>query len=280
MDDIIEYRLLNSPPDVVYEIFKRHYKWQYSSILGKDIDSLEEYDYANLSFDKAEEKLLELDHPLVNLALAEYGSNTNVVNVLFQKPFSKAIRYAALKNSHYISSKTNIWLPDDRDKFLDHFLNDLSIEEKIILFQNRGLHNWIVDELYQQNGIFNDIESSEWFTLIYCTSKNPSIDYYIDSAGSSAWKLLEKLPATDEWAEVLFKLLKNIRPPHGLPYKHFLKKWVDVKDSNVDESYFLPLRALFIDNCYPDVDYIDYKNSCDKALRCFYYERFICRSLK
>lgn len=291
MYEVVRYRLLNSAPEVVYDILKKHYKyecWRYSYFDDTEDQESEEIipdEYYNFNLDNIELELYQLSMPLINLALAQYGSNIEVLNSLFYDEKVNVYRKACLNNFHFVYQKTDLNTNDKAQNELEKFLSELDEAELWVLIQNAGLHCIVLKRLYSRTRYFESLTQSDWEMLIYISSKNPSISQILTrftnvegghefSCIDEAWKLLDTVSVKSSMASALYHILKKSRVPANAPYEKWMKKWVSnqregLKDYDEDKEYFLPLRVLIAKGskieCRPYSD--------DLAVRCAYYTK-------
>ncbi len=299
MEKMARYRLLNSSPEVVYDLLKRHYEYScrsrrwHNDMTDVASMNLSLYEYEGVNLNETEAELFKISNPLINLALAQYGSNEGVLDVLYNSNDSEIFRLACVKNSLYINNKlSNPHNIGGKEKY-NIFMKSLSYKELIYLIENPALPKLALINLYSKTDIFEALTEDEWHWLIQQSTQNPSIDSYLNGLSFSihedeqadlnilAWMLLDNDHVTQKWVVTLVRLLKNSSPPEGLPYSIWLKKWRSSDPS--EERKFLDLRILFVQKAYDYVfPYNDemgnlkkLSSSNDLALRCAYYNTFI-----
>lgn len=309
MDEILKYRLLNSAPEAVYDVLRTHYEYlSWTRGYIEDIDNhlqkkFIQYEYQNIYFDNLELELLHLSIPLINLALAQFGSNKKVLNTLFYDKKIDAYRKACLSNFNFVDDTWSIFFTKED---LEAALNDLeklicSLDnfETTMLLENPGLSSLIIKKLYSRKGFFANLSQSDWERLIKVSSKNYSISRVVSShrmlsdrsCYKEAWELLNTVRVDPDMASALYLILKDTDVPYNSPCEMWLKKWVshqsiEDKEAQIesevftgskhideDNHYFLPLRVLIVRSSR-----IEY-NPHDKAVRCADYTNFICENL-
>jgi hypothetical protein len=279
--EVFSYKLFNSSPESIYEELAKYY--QSSSEGGV---------YHNLwiddeNFEEIESKLLHKNHPLINLALAQFSPNGDVLYSLY-KEGSEAIKFACLNNKFV----NRLLATFNRNN--DSLYKKISDDEWEVLLNNKNISDKVLVDLFERSKDFADFDEEKWRLLISYSSKNQRLstsyeennkfldgyaDYQYNLVFEKGWQLLEKVPTTTEWAHVLSALTFKMLPTHGEKnVKSLLDRWKDVEESkNKDLSSFGFLR-INIARLIPSYSKLfkDLKNSEDLALRTAYYGRFEC----
>jgi hypothetical protein len=182
--------------------------------------------------EQAEQALRGRNDPLIDLALARYGRNINIVSELFHaaNPGS-AIRMACLSNQAIDDTWNPLFLqfplglmngePDQMAVWLQSASNN----ELHALFQNTSLSDTFLCDLLNRSGSWNLIDDDKLCGFVSMLRRNsrlrtPRQSSFIDgwtehkynSVFDAAWKLAETAPTTEEWANALGPLYEVILP--------------------------------------------------------------------
>ena len=171
--------------------------------------------------DALEQALLGLNHPLIDLALAQYGRSIDVLKSLFHRG-QLALRVAVLANQAVARWAYN-WPVDlfenatgreDKD-LIKAYLADASDEELCALFQNPKLNDRFLYDFLGGNELWIAL-SEEKKTLIVglalCRNERMRArddfndDYLYNPVFHAAWELAKTVPVTRQWAGALNNL--------------------------------------------------------------------------
>jgi hypothetical protein len=176
--------------------------------------------------DELEQALLGLNHPLIDLALAQYGRSIDVLKSLFHRR-QLALRVAVLSNQctfNWLSGLITQLFDNDSTQ-LRAYLTSASGEEIRALFQNPELDYSLLSDFLNVGGFGNwrnvwDAldERKQQIAVIALKGHEklkppPPFEIEGGSFYEAAWKLAEKVPVTVEWAAALTVLHESL-PPH------------------------------------------------------------------
>ncbi len=268
-------RLLLSSPETVYQYLNEH--------KGTDIVN-------HLS-----EVLLTRSDELINLAIAQFSENKNVLEKLFQETSDEAIRCAILGNPKF---PWVFWgLSDDQLK-LSEILETGTDAEVDALVTNSSLTGHLLADIFSHKGWASSLDDDRWFLCSIHALFNPNLhsEYKLlapigyshgweesqhDTAIQAAWNLLLNAPLTSKWAANLSNIFSRqmLRHPYGVDedfFKNVFTLWVseseDLKDSFKD-------FRMWIASCAPS-DLKGLHNWMaqheDQAIRIGHYYSFRC----
>lgn len=229
-DLILEDRLLLSDPEFVWNWLEKA-----NSTTGYNYSFFDQYDA------EIELSLSNRGHPLVSLALAQFGTNTTVLSQMWAQAGKsaekhtghiRALRLAILSNQN-IEKTLTLGGPVlisiiGTDNFLS-FLNQASDEELQALGQNPRLA--FLENLYKKSGTFESLTDDRWRYIIIATIGNTRLleeydsdddtdgfsEYLHNAVFSAVYTLPSIVPVTKEWAKTLAWLLERTLP--DLPSK-------------------------------------------------------------
>jgi hypothetical protein len=216
--------------------------------------------------DKAIEALLvERNDPLINLGLACYGSNEEVLVALYkhglEKPTDAADeRYRRGLRIGCLSNRSARGLIDPEE--IQRIVAAGDDAEAEALICNPSVSDRLLEELYERTGAFATLADERWSTLIYLSRRNERLVTNEDSdAGPdlghyrihhAIFKLLEIAPVDKHWLHVLYALLdqldfQQVAHPLARPetIKTALSRWAQLGDRGYEgkpvEGYFTAL---------------------------------------
>ena len=300
---LVEAELMNSTPEHVHAWLSRRGEVQKWSDWGEK---------------ELEEALLTRKSDLINLALARYGTSGTVVGKLFAavrrdtdggthslgssdhavSEMTQVLRIAALSNRILNSGEIpwilfgeapNIVEPDmllTRD-----FVTSARSDEVLALFQNPTIHGDFLESLYKRERPFERLGQKRWQELIEASIGNPRLREEYSGSGwdgwaayrhgcvfDAAWKLAEKVPTTEGWANILARLLKGTSEHHLSEDEVavMIQRWrvsPRAKSYNLDVFAVLRMRLLQGRIGYmSDSEIRELKSHEDVAMRCAFYQ--------
>jgi hypothetical protein len=263
-----EARLLVSRPEDVFGELKRY-------AAQMRIDRFSAAD------EQLEKSLAERADPLIDLGLACFGSDKEIVGALYRKGltpaetpvdarYRKGLRIACLSNQ---SVPIVHFLARIFEKFPDlvigseetrRVLSDADQDEAETLICNPHVSDSLLQALYERSDLFSQFNEERWRSLVVMSRKNSRlVTRHDDESGpdlghrdvqKAIFKLLETAPATSAWLYSLYYLLDSLDPQYVTsPGKldDVLERWesVTVNDykGNPAEGHFThaPLRDEF-----------------------------------
>jgi len=287
---IAEEELLASSPERVYEWFNR-------------LSNEKDYDHYSLRLDEIlENKLLDRNDSLIDLAIARYGFYDDSVKRVFEKGLdvgSKALILSCLSNRSIGSRRYSFdhipnCLFDDQEKMYAwlRVANNLEIST---LFENETINDSIIESFLECGEVWNALDEDKQIAAFDGLYKNKRMsqeyDGYMDGLSEYlhnrmfglAWSLVDKVPVDLRYASRLVRLYEVIVDKrYDFDSVNKAKRWM-VKEEETDRkkiqlSYFEQLR-FHIYKC--DVnekingkDTDDLLKNEDIAYRCCIYQRF------
>jgi hypothetical protein len=184
--------------------------------------------YLHMSDNEALERaLLERNETLINLALARFASESDVLQALLAGAAcdSKAVRLAALMNE-VAGSRVFGGMPDAlvASRTIEPFISGLDLEEIKALFSNRTLSHGFLIEFFEQKGPWQALDDERRRIAIDALTNNPRMSAKYDGAMDGyaeyrhnevfekAWERSGKIPVTVEWAGYLCWLYEKLSP--------------------------------------------------------------------
>ena len=203
---------------------------------------------------KLQENLLARNNPLIDLALAQYTTEKEILTALYKKscvqpkdsPNEKyllGLKIACLSNecSHHG------WdIPKGIEEVFgigefERLVTKGSEEEIAALFSNPSFFS-ILEALYKNEGIFSSLADDQRRLLVAYSKENPKLalcqdsenypdmNYY--SVHKAILSMLASAPITHDWADTLFKLLLALDPEKIFsldePITSIISRWSDL----------------------------------------------------
>lgn len=183
--------------------------------------------------DKYEVSLVTRNERLINLGLATFGRNQEVLKALYRHGLEPAQDRsdASYKEGLRVGCLSNQTVPEDN--FILHFPDDIIGPEETrrvlreskgsevtALLQNPKVSDKLLEELYQRKGAFAEMPDERWLHLIYMSASNarlmtqhnsddmPDMGHY--SIHKAIFQLLETAPLKYEWLRALYNLLDRL----------------------------------------------------------------------
>jgi hypothetical protein len=294
---IREARLLVSRPEDVFEELKR-YAEQIKSGTFSAVD------------EQLEKSLAGRTDPLIDLGLARFGSDKDIVGELYEKAlapaktafearYRKGLRIACLSNQsvpiHHAIEFPVIGRDETR-----RVLAEADEDEVEALICNPYGNDNLLRALFERGEPFSEFDEERWRRVILYSCKNSRLvnendneyapDLQHGNIHKALFNLLRIAPATSAWITPLYALLENLDPKFCIwtdKIDDVLERWksvsVDDYKGRPREGYFTaaPLRDEF--RCLIAALYGEglrekegivihgFANASDVALRCAYY---------
>ena len=277
---VVKYFFENSSPNRLFEFLSSEKLKQLRSHSVEHVNQLEEL-------------FQDIDQPLVNLGLACYGGNMDVVRNLFHNA-PHEVRLAILaRRDLFLSQKPHSGSVLNQYQAEAVLLNG-SLQEQQAILQNPHFSSILFHHIYAKTGNFSSISDERLKHLIRssignikfqiasfseATDKNKASDSDVDfrAALRSAWALSLTVPVDDSWAIVLMGLYESLIRIEN-PFDDIgkaIERWrgpaQNAEHSDAYESIRMNLADLI------DIDSQKGKNlkeSDDIALRQSFYKRF------
>jgi hypothetical protein len=229
--------------------------------------------------------LLKRNHPLIDLGLAQYGSNPMVLRRLYMKG-GTGIKCAILSSQHLYD---NIFVGTSAIP-LKGVVQTGHRSELAALASNPHLPDEFYEEILSRTGDFEGLKDEDYMFVIGWLGGNKRlstpysneyfdgwVEYCYEKVFNIAWGLAAKVPTTQNWAYVLNELLRNTHTPHKLEnLDHVIHRWRIDREIKEDDRYYNPgysfdLRSRLADLLEANEEL---RQSHDMALRNSFYRRF------
>ena len=252
---IREARLIVARPEQVLVELEKYGDELKKSVFGGDED--------------LEKSLLARGEPLIDLGLARYAGDKEVVAALYQKSLAvpaghlqeryvRGLRIACLSNEvvkHLFSR-----FPQDvlgKEEFA-RLITEGDGEDLAALFANRNLADEVLEDLYKNEGLFAPLPDERRRHLVLLSIDNPRLITKEDSdAGpdlgyrgihKAIITMLESAATTEGWLDTLRQLLDRLDPGDlgspDEPITSILEQWAQVpvpEDGTFKDGYYTPL---------------------------------------
>lgn len=297
---ILEARLLASSPEAVFEELKKlSAKIRAQPLWTGD--------------DKYEVRLIDRNDRLINLGLATYGTNKEVLKALYKHglepaqdeadaSYKEGLRIGFLSNATITVAHFLVHFPDQiigPEETL-RVVNEASDNEVAAFIQNPKISDKLLEWLYERKGPFADTPEERWQRLIYMSASNARLVTNHDSPDGpdmghyrihkSIFGLLETAPVNYRWLRVLYHLLDKSDFQHAHTAEridHVLARWAQLpisKEDSLGEGYFTMLNIRDEFRCliaalhgrgFAEKKMVLHgdRNADDVALRCAYYAK-------
>ena len=228
-------RLLLSSPETVFQYFEKHQDGEIPYQLA--------------------EVLLTRNDELINLGLARFTKNKEVLEKLFKESSDEAIRCAALSNPIFFHL---VIFGCTEKKHLVNILEKGTQAEVHALVTNESLKGNSLANIFSREGWASHLDDDRWFLCSILALNNPNLqseyksfspvgygegwqEYEHDKAIKAAWNLLLYAPLTKKWAnglsyEFSSKKITNIKAMDEKYYKEVLARWVSEK-KDLEEDF-------------------------------------------
>lgn len=278
---LLEARLLISRPGEVFNELQKH---------GSQADSSWSFDAWDQTLERS---LLARNEALIDLALARYARDKDIVRELYEKAcsttnapneaYKKGLRVACLSN-HIVWVSDIKGFPQDviGTEATWKVLSEAADyhDEASALLENPQIDSKLLNALYRREEPFASLPENHWTYLIRISLRNPSI------GEQAIFRVLEVAPSDQRWREMLVPLLERLHPTFAAPpesLRQVLERWSSDNSGEDDD------RTLF----YNDHNYLslpdkfrcviaalyggdkailkDGRTSDDAAMRCAFY---------
>lgn len=256
-------RLLASSPQAVFEDLRSYAETRGRlSLFGDD--------------NELELALAQRSEPLIDLALAQFGTSKAVLAPLLEEGLATA------SSPHDVLRRRGLRVACYANRHLDPFrshglLNELvpehtkvriltngDLDEMAVLLRNPAVGDDALADLYRKTGPFAELTDERWCRLVELAADNPRIvadeddehgpDWGFRDIQKALFELVTTAPVTDKWCRVLHRTLARIHPPAvaiSVPINETLEKWAafeatDYRGSPVEGIYTgLPFAEEF-----------------------------------
>jgi hypothetical protein len=231
-------RLLASSPEAVFEEMRataHTRRSRLSTALDEDLETA----------------LRDRAAPLIDLALAQFGTSRSVVGPLLAAGLAKASS-SRVGADHRRGLRVACYANDQLDSFMSEgLLHELvpaqtaarivasaDLGEIAVLLRNPAVGDQALADLYRKTGPFEKLSDERWRRLVDLAADNPRIVAAGDEEHGPDWgfwkihkalfELVTSAPVTGEWCRTLHSTLVNVHPPMvaiEAPINETLKKW-------------------------------------------------------
>ena len=171
--------------------------------------------------DEYERTLLARQDRMIDLHLALYGFDQDVVSELFfRDEQDKAMRCAALSNEARAQPEFIFGFFLERDERLFHFLKNATWHENHSLFSNGKISFSFMDKFFSREGIFAELDTKVMCEAVSALTLNTQIfrhpfddpEYLTEFFGTlkALWGFSRDMPASPIWAFHLGRLYANL----------------------------------------------------------------------
>lgn len=237
-----EYELMASSPREVFDFYKdrseNNDKYRWDGLVDEDTDAT----------------LWTRGEPLINLAIAQYGSNKEIAKQIL-KGDSEPLRWALLKNwsGGRIFDDFPACLFED-DAALAAFMNTCPKSELVAMFANPGIADSFISDLFEGKKIWNELDEDRQQFIVRSFAQNPRActerddsfmdgyaEYSYNKVFAAGWSLCAKVTPSKHWAIVLSELTDKLLD-EGFPFKdeeimEVISRWYP-SDEDVAESKY------------------------------------------
>lgn len=231
--------------------------------------------------DEHEQVLLSRNDPLIDYGLARYGRSSEVAEALYER--LKHADRCVMRACHVSGGG-----PETFD--IDEEISPDILEELKCWVTNPNIGDDAFSELFTRQGVFEKATDEQWMTLLHWTGTNPRMstpyestfldgwdDYSYHKVFHEAWRLVDKVPATQEWAGTLDALLQNAVPAsHDLDIPKALERWRIDDPKNESKAWHSQSRSWYLRTQIARLQKAEQAqlSSDDAAVRAAFYGKF------
>lgn len=254
---IREARLLVSPPEIVFE--------ELTSYGEKAVDDFGTGDK------ELEKNLLARDEHLINLALAQYGTDRDILGELYRRGlggptspldarYRQGLRIAVLSNraTHEFWGFPKAVIGEEE---IQRVVVDADRSEAEALLRNPNTSEELMVALYERRDPFSAVSDDRWCDLVAMSAANPRLDEPNDTQDGpdlryrniqeAIFRFLSIAPTTPKGLHTAYRLLENLNSRHLFLPKQIdaeLIRWANVQVLNhknePSEGYFTPMGLV------------------------------------
>jgi hypothetical protein len=244
-------RLHLSPPEVVFEELKKQAQWSRSEWFSYDDKEIEP-------------SLLERNEPLINLGLACFGANPEVLKALYKYSltppenesdaiYKRGLRIGCLSNQ--IVGEVHFLMRFPAELIGAEEMQRIIVRgedaETTAIMRNPSVSDELLEALYLRSGPFASLPEERWYRLIATSAKNerlkakedhedgPDMGHY--RIHQAIFRLLETAPVKPVCLRVLYDLLMNLdfrHVAHPENLNGVLGRWTAMPDKSKDGEPF------------------------------------------
>ena len=120
---------MHSSPEEVYKVLKKHHEYEVwrnnsriASIYIENLERFSNYEFSLINFVSIERLLIKRKNSLINLALAQFSTNTKILISLYNSN-NKAYRIACLSNPFFTPYEIFSWNVSGEESKESFYLN-------------------------------------------------------------------------------------------------------------------------------------------------------------
>lgn len=240
-----EYELMASSPREVFDFYKDR------------SENSDKYRWDGLVDEDTDVSLWARGEPLINLAIAQYGSNKEIAKKILRGE-SEPLRWALLKN--WSGGRLFDDFPTclfDGESDLAVFMNSCPKSELVAMFANPSIADSFICDLFEGKKIWNELDEDRQIFIVRSFAQNPRAsterddsfmdgyaEYSYNRVFAAAWGLCAKVTPNHVWAISLSELTDKLLN-EGFPFKDeeimaVIARWYpsekDVEDSKYDSE--------------------------------------------
>lgn len=226
--------------------------------------------------------------PQIDLALARWSRVPTVVRRVFNRGGS-AVRLAAWSNpTEKFMTATGFWA--DKPE-LSALVAHGTLSELRAFAANPSLSDQVLESLFKRKGAFEGIADQRWRNLLLGMATNTRLsqpypghggdglaEYHHDQVFEFAWSIANEVPATQEWASVVWQVLRHCRLPHGLrdTAMSMVERWHVDPPRRPGRGHYSSGPGFFLRSRLADLLQAtdDMRDNDDLAIRMSYFRRF------
>ena len=239
--------------------------------------------------DEIELLLFKLDDPLINLGLACYGDNLDIIRSLYQSSCFE-IRLATLGNKKAYQDYIGPFHSLLRKSEIEEILLFGDSQEQEALLNNPNISSEILFNLFSKKKCFSSISESHWQNLISYSIGNRKLrtspDYNVYSvhhnnwikAITAGWLLGEIVSVNDSWAYILLGMYEKLHvlEINDKKIRDLSNRWNQPDSSSDDEDIYFNIRIKLADLIPINSKTISqFSETEEKVLKSSFYKRFV-----
>ena len=230
--------------------------------------------------------LLRRKNNLIDLGLAQYGCTPTTLRRVFERG-TTGIRCAVLSNIFLIDQSL---LGDTPAVDIPRIVSGGRRDELRSLALNPYLPDDYYLNLLNKEKYFSKLSEQDHQYMLVCLGDNQRLaakydnlfldgytDYKYNKVFSVAWQLTMTAPCTQEWAAILYRMLKKAISPVGFTeLEQAIERWRIDAPGEEDDKYKIHSDSFYLRTRLADLlkDDENLLNASDVALRRSFYRRF------
>ena len=274
---IVKFYIRNIPGNVIFQFLQERTTADIALLTKEYSDQIEYLFY-------------QLDQPLINLGLACYGENTDILRNLYESSCFE-IRLATLGNKKTFQDQETPYNSLLKQSEIKEILLSGNTEEQQAILKNSNISSELLFQLFCKTEIFDSISELEWQKLISYSIGNEKLQslpttYPFTTSYkkwreviTSAWKLTIIVKVTDDWACLLMGLSESLYKLDFIPINEIIKtinRWQKPQTDIENEDAYFSIRMHLADFIPINSTTVSqFTESNDQAMKSSYYKRFV-----